>query len=73
MTESPLTNEEESLLENRLADAGKKAKITCLLGCIIYFILLAIPQNSTPAPPRIQAPTASLQSTTHAPHTYSSP
>ena len=50
MTENPLTNEEERLLGRRLADAGKKARITCLLGCIIYFILLTIPQKFLPGP-----------------------
>jgi hypothetical protein len=51
MTETPLTREEESLLGKRLADAGKKAKLTCLLGGIIYLVLLTIPQKFHPGPP----------------------
>jgi len=51
MTETTLTDEEQSLLGKRLADAGKKAKLTCLLGGIIYFVLLTIPQKFHPGPP----------------------
>ena len=51
MTETPLTHEEQSLLGKRLADAGKKAKLTCLLGGIIYLALLTIPQKFHPGPP----------------------
>ncbi|MBS1605096.1 MAG: hypothetical protein JST42_20705, partial [Bacteroidetes bacterium] len=51
MTETPLTREEASLLGKRLADAGKKAKITGLLGGIIYLALLTIPQRFHPGPP----------------------
>ena len=51
MTETPLTRDEESLLGKRLADAGKKAKLTCLLGGIIYFALWTIPRIFHPGPP----------------------
>jgi hypothetical protein len=51
MRETTLTDEEQSLLGKRLADAGKKAKLTCLLGGIIYFVLLTIPQKFHPGPP----------------------
>jgi len=50
MTETPLTHEEQSLLGNRLADAAKKAKLTCLLGGIIYLVLLTTPQKFLPGP-----------------------
>lgn len=51
MTETSLTRDEESLLGKRLEDAGKKAKLTCLLGCVIYLVLLTIPRKFHPGPP----------------------
>src|SRR5437868_4292231 len=48
MLETPLTFEEECLLEGKLASAGKKAQIACVLGGILYFIFLMIPQKYLP-------------------------
>jgi hypothetical protein len=48
MLETPLTFEEECLLEGKLASAGRKAQIACVLGGILYFIFLMIPQKYLP-------------------------
>ncbi|MBS1661913.1 MAG: hypothetical protein JST68_12775 [Bacteroidetes bacterium] len=48
MEERPLTFEEECLIDNKLADASKKAQIAGVLGGIGYFIFLCIPQKYLP-------------------------
>lgn len=48
MEEHPLTFEEENLLENKLADASKKAQMAGVLGGIGYLIFICIPQKYLP-------------------------
>lgn len=48
MTETPLSFEEECLLENKLSDAGRQARTAGVIGGIVYFIFLMIPQKYLP-------------------------